>query len=93
MHQRKTTNTLATLRSLMALLGFYDPLAVDNPKKLHLTLWFYFVNMVLTTMSAQCIVQLILDENRDIGQMCYVISMSGNSKKIKSTIIISLKQV
>lgn len=74
--QRKT-NALATLRSLMSFLGFYNPMVDKGGRKLRLALWFYFVNVVLTTMSVQCIIQLVLDENRDIGQMCYVISMSG----------------
>lgn len=61
----------------MSVLGFYNPKIDTGAKKLRLTLWFYFINIVLTTMSLQCIIQLVLDENRDIGQMCYVISMSG----------------
>lgn len=70
-------NFLGTLRSLMRFVGFFDP-KVDRPTTGRLlTVWFYFVNFTLTMMSTQCIVQLVLDENKDIGQMCYVISMSG----------------
>lgn len=71
------TNALQTLRSLLSILGFYNPNVDKGRRKLQLAFWFYFVNAVLTTMSAQCIVQLVFDDNRDIGQMCYVISMSG----------------
>lgn len=68
---------LRTLRFLLSLFGFYNPKTDSIPKKLCLTFWFYFINIILTTMSAQCIVELILNENWEIGQMCYVISMSG----------------
>lgn len=74
---RKSTNVLATLRTLMRLLGFFNPYEDTNSTKLGLTSWFYCVNIILTTMSIQCIVELILDDKKDIGQMCYVISMSG----------------
>lgn len=76
-----TPSVLGTLRSLMRLLGFFNP-KLDKPTtKLALTFWFYFVNIVLMSMSAQCIVELVLDGYRDIGQMCYVISMSGLETK------------
>lgn len=70
---------LAILRFLIKMLGIYDS-KID--KKTQLTIWFYFVNIILITMSTQCIIELILDENRDIGQMCYVASMSGLFIKI-----------
>lgn len=72
-----THNALDTLKSLMRLTGFFDPKQENRTQKFLLTLWFVFIALVLTIMSAQCVLQLILDENRDVGQMCYVISVAG----------------
>lgn len=72
-----TYNALGTLKSLMRLTGFFDPKQENRTQKFLLTLWSVCIALVLSVMSAQCITQLILDENRDVGKTCYVISVTG----------------